>query len=82
MAGPGAITGPGAGAGLGAEVAGAEWILALVGTGLCGALTTFSTYSHDALMLLTRRAWFGAAIYLVGTVVVGIAAFSIGWALG
>ncbi|MFW6599155.1 fluoride efflux transporter CrcB [Propionibacteriaceae bacterium Y2011] len=55
------------------------WLLALVGTGLCGALTTFSTFSHELIMLVRERRWPVATAYLVGSLVVGWAACAVGW---
>lgn len=62
-------------------VGGDGWLLPLVGTGVCGALTTFSTFSYDAWVLLMRRAWFGVAAYVAATLVLGLGAFWVGWSL-
>lgn len=43
-------------------------------TGLLGAFTTFSTFSLDAITLFERGAWMEAALYIIGNVVLGIAA--------
>jgi CrcB protein len=50
----------------------------LLGTGVCGALTTFSTFQVDLLHLLDHRA-FGLAVVYVGA---SIAAGFLGVALG
>jgi CrcB protein len=56
-------------------------VLALVGTGFCGALTTFSTFGYDVVRLVEERALLRVAGYLLGTVLLGIAAAAAGWAL-
>ncbi|MCL6636307.1 MAG: fluoride efflux transporter CrcB [Alicyclobacillus sp.] len=50
----------------------------LLGTGLCGAYTTFSTFSYEALMLLRERRLATAAVYIAGSAVFGLAAAGIG----
>lgn len=71
----GVLTGLGA-AHVGSEVA---WI---VGVGLLGGYTTFSTVSAESVLLMrtgeTRRGWMNAA----GTLVAGVAAAGAGLALG
>lgn len=49
-------------------------VLALVGTGFCGALTTYSTFSYETLRLAEQKAWFYAVMNVVVTVVAGIGA--------
>ncbi len=67
--------------GLGAGIVGtdAAWI---IGVGLLGGYTTFSTVSVESVLLLqsgeTRRGWLNAA----GTLVVGVAAAAAGLAIG
>jgi fluoride exporter len=57
------------------------WVVALVGTGFCGALTTFSTFGADAVRLAGERAVVRLAAYLVATVVLGLGAAAAGYAL-
>lgn len=53
--------------------------LALLGTGLCGALTTYSTFSYETLRLAEQRAYFYAALNVVLSVVAGLGAALIGY---
>ncbi|MFE9854910.1 fluoride efflux transporter CrcB [Streptomyces sp. NPDC005780] len=53
----------------------------LVGTGLCGALTTYSTFSYETLRLAEGGARFYAAANAVASVVVGLGAAFAGVAL-
>ncbi|MDO5681821.1 MAG: fluoride efflux transporter CrcB [Propionibacteriaceae bacterium] len=59
----------------------AGWFLPLLGTGFCGALTTFSTFSYDTYALISRRAWGTAVTSVVVTLALGVGAFALGWAL-
>jgi CrcB protein len=56
------------------------WAVALIGTGFCGALTTFSTFGADVVRLLEQRALGRALAYLAATLVLGIAAAGAGYA--
>lgn len=47
-------------------------------TGFLGAFTTFSTFSLDTMALLTRGDVFGALSYVLGSVVLSIAAVFLG----
>ncbi|MGY1595002.1 fluoride efflux transporter FluC [Geodermatophilus sp. SYSU D00965] len=47
-------------------------VVALVGTGFCGTLTTFSTYGNDVVRLVEERALARALAYAGGTVVLGL----------
>jgi CrcB protein len=45
---------------------------ALLATGFCGALSTWSTFSHEVMAMADGRRVAGAAGYLLVTVVVGL----------
>ncbi len=49
-------------------------VVALVGVGFCGTLTTFSTFGADVVGLLERRALGRALAYVGATLVLGIGA--------
>ncbi|WP_425825549.1 fluoride efflux transporter CrcB [Streptomyces fractus] len=53
----------------------------LLGTGLCGALSTYSTFSYEALRLAENGARFYAVVNVVGSVVAGVGAAFLGAAL-
>lgn len=50
----------------------------LLGTGLCGALTTYSTFSYETLRLAEDGARFYAAANVVASVVAGLGAVFVG----
>ncbi|MGH3878562.1 MAG: fluoride efflux transporter CrcB [Actinophytocola sp.] len=49
-------------------------VLALLGTGFCGALTTYSTFSYETLRLAEQKAYFYAAMNVIVSVVTGLGA--------
>ncbi|WP_199431673.1 fluoride efflux transporter CrcB [Qaidamihabitans albus] len=51
---------------------------ALVGVGLCGSLTTFSTFGYETVRLLTERARLYAVLNVVITVLAGFGAAAAG----
>jgi CrcB protein len=60
---------------------GPAWVLALVGTGFCGALTTFSTFSFETLRLVQQRAFVHATANVALSLLVGVVACFGGWSL-
>lgn len=64
----------------GAVLAGAasSQVQLLLGTGLCGALTTYSTFSYETLRLAEDGARFFAAVNVVASVVAGLGAAFVG----
>lgn len=63
------------GAVAGAVAGGAPaWLLTLIGTGLCGALTTFSTFGFETVRLLEDGAVFEAAMNSLASLLVGLVA--------
>ncbi len=53
----------------------------LVGTGFCGALTTFSTFGADVVRLVEERSLTRAVAYLAATLVLGLGAAAAGYVL-
>ena len=56
------------------------WVLPLVATGFCGALTTFSTFSYESVRLLEQGSTLAAAVNSVGSLVVGLTACAAAYA--
>ncbi|MET9922863.1 fluoride efflux transporter CrcB [Streptomyces sp. NPDC059605] len=67
----------------GAVAAGAasSHVQLLIGTGLCGALTTYSTFSYETLRLVEDGARFYAAANVLASVVAGLGAVFVGVSL-
>ncbi|HEU5471384.1 MAG TPA: CrcB family protein [Actinophytocola sp.] len=56
-------------------------VFALLGTGLCGALTTYSTFGYETVRLAQRQARFLAAANVAVSVVAGVGAVVLGHAI-
>lgn len=54
---------------------------AVIGTGLCGGFTTFSTFSHDTYRLARQQSATAAALNVGLSLVLGMAAAALGLAL-
>ncbi|WP_067480177.1 fluoride efflux transporter CrcB [Nocardia amamiensis] len=65
----------------GAGTALATPLFVLLGTGFCGALTTYSTFGYETVRLAERGAYFYAAMNVVVSVVAGLAATISSYAL-
>lgn len=65
--------------------AGSHWgptTSALIGTGFCGALSTYSTFSFETLRLMQQGARFAAAVNVGVSLVAGVGAAAVGWSIG
>jgi fluoride exporter len=54
----------------------------VLGTGFCGALSTYSTFSYETLRLLETRARSYAVANVVVALVAGFGAAALGWTVG
>lgn len=56
-----------------------QTVYLLVGTGLCGAFTTFSSFAFETVRLLETGSLLEAGLYAAISVAIGLAAASAGW---
>ena len=54
-------------------------VVALVGTGFCGTLTTFSTFGADVVRMVEQRRLARGLAYVLATVVLGVGAAALGY---
>jgi fluoride exporter len=64
------------------DAAGPAWVLTLLGTGFCGALTTFSTFGYETVRLSEEGRPGLAAANVAASLAAGLAAASLGWWVG
>ena len=67
-------------AGAGAQVSTAA--AALIGTGFCGALSTYSTFGYENQQLVVTRVRVVLAANVAVSLVAGIGAAALGWSVG
>ena len=56
-------------------------VVAVVGTGVCGGYTTFSTFSYESIRLTEEGSWVIAMGNIAGSLVTGLIAASLGLGL-
>ncbi len=66
---------------VGAGTAAPSGLAALLGMGLCGSLTTFSTFSYETVRLAEDGAWFYATANVMISVIAGLGAALLGYTL-
>jgi CrcB protein len=59
-----------------------DWVLTLGGAGICGALTTFSSFGYETVRLIEDGGPGAAALNVAGSLAVGVLACCAGFALG
>ena len=57
-------------------------VTTLIGTGFCGALSTYSTFGFETVRLATNGARFHAVANVAVSLVGGIGAAALGWSIG
>ena len=65
--------------GLGSRMGWSDNLQLALTVGLCGGFTTFSTFSKEALSLATTGRWTAFSLYVIGSLVFGLAATAAGF---
>ncbi len=65
---------------MGLQVTGNVYVL--LGDGFLGAFTTFSTFMYEEISLFAENEKKNAAIYITGTLIIGMAVYLAGYYLG
>ena len=65
--------------GLGSRMGWSDNLQLALTVGLCGGFTTFSTFSKEALSLATTGRWGAFSLYVIGSVVLGLAVTAVGF---
>ena len=65
--------------GLGSRMGWSDNLQLALTVGLCGGFTTFSTFSKEALSLATTGRWGAFSLYVIGSIVLGLAATAVGF---
>lgn len=65
--------------GLGSRMGWSDNLQLALTVGLCGGFTTFSTFSKEALSLVTTGRWGAFSLYVIGSIVLGLAATAVGF---
>ncbi|HEX4700683.1 MAG TPA: fluoride efflux transporter CrcB [Pseudonocardiaceae bacterium] len=65
----------------GSGIAATGPLYVLLGTGFCGALTTYSTFSYETVRLAQERAYFYAVTNVLVSVIAGLGAALIGYTI-
>lgn len=61
---------------------GPSWVVSLLGTGLCGALTTYSTFAFETVRLVQEGYPRAAAANVLLSVAAGLTGAALGWWVG
>ena len=57
-----------------------DWIVFVV-FGICGGLTTFSTFSHEAFVMIKHQNWVLLISYITSSIIIGLIMVRLGYLL-